>query len=249
LFLNPSHGIGPDFSQSGLAGPSIFPLTSLGVRGDYKFADEWIIRAAVLDAVPGHPDHPERTAVKLSQAEGALGVFELNYIDDRTRAALGYWRYTGQFEPFSMSSSAGEPAGPRGNDGVYAFVERELTRKADGGQGLAGWIRVGFADEQLNAVRRYTGAGLAYTGLLSRRAEDQIGVAVGIAQFGDPFRRSAALAGDPPAEHELIVEATYRAPVTRWLTLQPDIQYVVKPGGDRTVRDALILGLRAEVGF
>ncbi|MDQ3482646.1 MAG: carbohydrate porin, partial [Pseudomonadota bacterium] len=39
LFLNPSHGIGPDFSQSGRNGPSIFPVTSLAIRGDYRLAD------------------------------------------------------------------------------------------------------------------------------------------------------------------------------------------------------------------
>ncbi len=32
LFSNSSHGIGPDFSQSGANGPSIFPTTSLSLR-------------------------------------------------------------------------------------------------------------------------------------------------------------------------------------------------------------------------
>jgi len=249
LFLNPSHGIGPDFSQSGLAGPSIFPLTSLGVRGDYKLTDKALIRAAILDGVPGDPARPDRTVVRLSEAEGALAVVELNFADDRTRAALGYWRYTGRFEPVLPSSSADGSMGRRGNDGLYAFVERKLTRESDNAQGLAGWVRVGFADEQLNAIGRYTGAGLTYTGPLSGRAEDQIGLAAGVAWFGDPFRRGAALAGEALAEHELIIEATYRAPVTRWLTLQPDIQYVIKPGGSSSMRDALVLGLRADVGF
>lgn len=249
LFLNPSHGIGPDFSQSGRAGPSIFPSTSIAVRGDYKLADRWLVRAAVLDGVPGDPDRPKRTAVKLSEADGALGVVELNYMDDRTKAALGYWRYTASFQPLSGRSSTGAPASQGGNDGVYAFVERKLTREADDAQGLAGWVRVGVADEQLNAIRRYAGAGLAYTGLLGGRPQDQVGLAVGVARFGEPFRRSAALAGHAPARDELIIEATYRAPLTPWLTLQPDIQYVVDPGGDREASDALVLGLRAEVGF
>ena len=67
--------------------------------------------------------------------------------------------------------------------------------------------------------------------------------------FGDPFRRGAALAGYPLDARELIVEATYRAPLNRRLTLQPDIQYVVNPGGRPASPDALTLGLRAEIGF
>ena len=68
LFLNPSHGIGPDFSQSGLNGPSIFPTTSLALRGDLKVTDNWLVRAAILDGVPGDPDRPKRTAIKLAKA-------------------------------------------------------------------------------------------------------------------------------------------------------------------------------------
>ena len=37
LFLNSSHGIGPDFSSSGVTGPSIFPYTSLAVRFKVNF--------------------------------------------------------------------------------------------------------------------------------------------------------------------------------------------------------------------
>ena len=250
LFLNPSHGIGPDFSQSGRNGPSIFPVTSLAIRGDYRLADNWLVRAAILDAVPGDPDRPKRTVVEFGDGDGALGIVELNYIDDRTKAAVGYWRYTGRFETFSAPAFSGEPAQRRGNDGLYAFVERRLTlESANDRQGLAGWIRTGFADETLNPVGMYVGGGLSYTGPFRGRDEDQIGVAVGVAEFGDPFRRSSALVGDPLNVRELIVEATYRAPLNRWLTLQPDVQYVVNPGGRPASPDALILGLRAEIGF
>lgn len=250
LFLNPSHGIGPDFSQSGRNGPSIFPQTSLALRGDYKLGGKWLVRAAVLDGVPGDPDRPRRTAIRLSKADGALGVVELNYLGDRTKAAIGYWRYTSRFEAFSAPTPVGETARRRGNDGVYAFAERRLTRGgADDAQGLAGWVRLGLADGKLNPVERYMGGGLSYTGPFPGRDEDQIGVAIGLVEFGGPFRRSSALAGDPLARRELIIEATFRAPVSRWLTFQPDVQYVVNPGGRRDLRDAVVVGFRTEIGF
>ena len=246
LFLNPSHGIGPDFSQSGRNAPSIFPVTSLALRGDYELSENWVARAAILDAVPGDPDRPKRTTIKLRDDEGALGVVELNYLDDRTKAAIGYWRYTGRFETFFPV----DPAERRGNYGLYAFVERRLTREgADEAQGLAGWVRLGLADERLNPIGGYVGVGFTYTGPFAGRNEDQVGIAVGVAEFGDPFRRGSALAGDSLSRREVIIEATYRAPVSAWLTLQPDLQYVINSGGQRAAANALILGLRAEVGF
>ena len=250
LFINPSHGIGPDFSQSGRNGPSIFPVTSLGIRGDYKLADKWLVRAAVLDAVPGDPERPKRTVIKLGDGEGALGVLELNYLGDRMKGAIGYWRYTGPFETLSTPTSGGGRAENRGNDGVYAFVERRLTREgANDEQGLASWIRLGFADGKLNPIGRYMGGGLSYTGPFKGRDEDQVGLAIGVAEFGDPFRRSSALGGNPLDAREVIIEATYRAPVAPWLTLQPDLQYVIGPGGRPAASNALIVGLRAEFGF
>src|SRR5258706_3130621 len=52
LFLNSSFGIGPEFSQSGRSGPSIFPNTSPGVRIAWKPARGVVLRTAILDGVP-----------------------------------------------------------------------------------------------------------------------------------------------------------------------------------------------------
>ena len=250
LFLNPSHGIGPDFSQSGLNGPSIFPTTSLALRGDLKVAENWLVRAAILDGVPGDPDRPTRTTIKLGKGDGALAVAELNYLDDSTKAAVGYWRYTGRFEDLRALQHADEPVERDGNEGLYMLVERRLTREENNiAQGLAGWVRLGFANKTLNPVQRYIGGGLAYTGPFAGRDEDQVGMAIGLVQFGDPFRRGLLLEGAQIGAREVIVEATYRAPVTDWLTLQPDLQYVINPGGRPKRENALILGLRAEFGF
>jgi porin len=245
LFINPSHGIGPDFSQSGRNGPSIFPVTSLALRADYKPGDRWTLRAAILDGVPGDPDQPSRTTIRLNRRDGALGAVEVNRATNHMRAGVGYWRYSGSFQRLS-----GKPARKRGNDGFYAFIEGRLSREeGDKDQGLAGWIRLGFADPSFNPIKHYLGGGLTYTGPIRGRDADQVGLAIGSANFGGAVRRSSALVGDPLQARELIIEATYRAPVTRRLTIQPDLQIVFGPGGRRTTSDALILGLRGEIGF
>ena len=122
LFLNPSHGIGPDFSQSGQNGPSIFPTTSLALRGDFKVTKNWLVRAAILDGVSGDPERPKRTAIKFGKGDGALAVAELNYLDDSTKAAVGYWRYTGRFEDLRALLHADEPVERDGNEGLYMLV-------------------------------------------------------------------------------------------------------------------------------
>ena len=47
LFLNSSHGIGPDFSQVGPSGPGIFPVTALGARLSWNAEGPWEARVGV----------------------------------------------------------------------------------------------------------------------------------------------------------------------------------------------------------
>ena len=252
LSLLSSHGIGPEFAQSGRNGPSIFPVTSLAVRGEYRLDDSWLVRGAVLDGVPGDPAHPGRTSILLRRKDGALLVGELAYVHGETKASLGYWRYTAGFVPFGQETIALPGKRVRGNDGAYIVVERRLTHggqpSADDKRGLSGFAQAGLADARFNRVARYLGAGLVYAGILSSDGDDRLGFTVARATFGTPSRASSATS-DRLAGAESVVEITYRTPMTPWLTLQPDVQYVVHPSAERTRRDALVFGLRFEIGL
>jgi carbohydrate-selective porin OprB len=48
---------------------------------------------------------------------------------------------------------------------------------------------------------------------------------------------------------ETNIEFTYRARVTDWLALQPDAYWVINPGTDPGLKNALVIGLRFEIGF
>ena len=253
LSLLSSHGIGPEFAQSGRNGPSIFPVTSLAVRGEYRPSDTWLVRAAVLDGVPGDPAHPGRTAIELRRRDGALLVGELAYVHGETKAALGYWRYTAGFARFGVQSALAPPGEAHGNDGAYLVLERRLTHAgygpADDKRGLSGFVQAGFADARFNRVARYLGGGLVYTGIARSAGDDRLGLTLARASFGSRYRASRDAAGVHVAHAESVVELTYRTPIEPWLTLQPDVQYVVHPSAERTLRDALALGLRFEIGL
>ena len=247
LFLNSTHGLGPDLSQSGLNGPSIFPFTSLALRADYRIDERLRVRAAIVDAVPGDPSRPRRTVIRLRAAEGALFIGEAEYRTPDTRAILGYWRYTARFVPLGAAPPSGTH---RGNDGLYMMVEQRLSRIGmEGERGLAGWVRLGLADGRFNPIEQNLSGGLVYTGPSVARPEDQLGIAVSRAQFGARYRAAMAAAGTPSTRSEFSIEASYRAVLTPWLSIQPDFQYIINPGGDANLQDAVVFGLRTQVGF
>lgn len=243
LFILSSHGIGPDLSQSGRNGPSIFPVTSLAVRAEAALATHWRARVAVFDGVPGDPDRPARTAVKLSGSDGALIIGELEYRRGGTKIAAGGWAYTARFDDVRP----GAPPG-RGNRGGYALIEHRLRGDhGDDADGLAGWLRFGVADPRFNPIVSYMGAGVVQTGIGRRRA-DQAGFAVAVANFSARTRQAQALAGTPSDAREVILEATYKFVIADWLSVQPDLQYVINPGGQRAIGDATVIGLRFRIG-
>jgi porin len=66
---------------------------------------------------------------------------------------------------------------------------------------------------------------------------------------GSPFKQEAAAASLTPADAEIALEWTYRAVLMPWLALQPDFQYIIHPGGLISRPNAVVIGLRSEIGF
>ena len=234
LFVNSSFGIGPDFSQSGQNGPSIFPSTGLGLVGWWMPGGHWQVKAGVFEGVPGDAAHPGRTRFSLSSDEGALVVLEArNHITENFVLGAGAWHYT-------ASLPAIDPA--RGNlsdnTGFYAIADGMIYAAPEGeGAGLSAWMRFGWADARINAIATTINGGLVYSAPFGRE-KDQVGLSAAHAWFGGPARSQLGM-----GKAETAIEATYSFAVNSHFSLQPDIQYVMSPSGGPTP-NAVVVGSR-----
>ncbi|MBL0915833.1 MAG: carbohydrate porin [Sphingopyxis sp.] len=236
LFVSSPHGIGTDFAQSGQNGPSIFPSTSLAARVQWAPAGGWAVRAAVLDGVPGNPDHPGRTAIKLGHGDGALLVGEIEAPLGGGKLLLGRWHYTARFDRNDGSGTA------KGNAGTYIRGEFPLTGTAE--RKLDAFFRLGKAAGRFNMFEAFASTGLKFSGWVPGRDEDEFGIALAAAFTSNSYR-TATGAG----QSEVAIEATYRAPITSWLAVQPSLHYIRNPSADPAIQDAIVIGLRAEASF
>lgn len=240
LFINSSHGIGAEYGQSGVAGPSIFPVTSLAARFDLAIDDQNLLRYAILDGVPGDPNDPSRTTIDLGGGDGVLHALEYNYTTTGgARFGIGGWLYSAEFDRIEATASR-----PRddGNGGLYGFVEAPLYR-SDSGVSVRGFLRYGIANDALNIFDRYAGAGVVARGLVPTRPNDRLGLAVASAGIGAAWDRATGGADS----HETSIELTYSTQVTDWLRVQPDVQYILNPGGNPVLDNAFVVGLRFEL--
>jgi porin len=80
LFINSSHGIGPDLSRSGRNGPSIYPVSAPAVTLTIVPSKRWTFRLGAFDGVPGDPDRPKAfVAAKLGKHDGLLTIVQADY--------------------------------------------------------------------------------------------------------------------------------------------------------------------------
>ena len=244
LFLNASHGIGPDLGDTGRNGPSDYPTPAAALTGFYRPAEGWTVQAGVFDGTAGDPAH--RSSFFGVKFDGALLIGQIERrFGDAARVEVGGWAFTGRFPTLDKLGATGTPKTDDDDRGVYALVEGRLLPKPDQKDGgLNGWVRLGLANGDINQVSNYEGAGLVYTGPFEGREKDEVGVALARAGLGGGARFIGAQAGERIGRAETDVEATYRYAATDWLNVQPDIQYVMNPRGDRSRPNALVVGLR-----
>jgi porin len=178
---------------------------------------------------------------------------------------LGAWFHTGQFaDPrFDMQGgllarSGGPPLEHLGNFAVYGVVDQVLWR-ADARE-LDSFMRAVTAPSDRNSIDFYLDAGLTYKGLIASRRDDTLGLAVAYGRISPQAaaadRDVVAITGMPMPirNYEATLELTYQMQLATNWSVQPDIQYVIHPGGHvanprdpsgaSAIHDALVLGLR-----
>jgi porin len=165
------------------------------------------------------------------------------------KASLGTWFYTSSL-PRVAADGAAPHGSEHGHPGAYLDLEYDASQRFALARGIAVFARAGIADGEVQRVDGYAGGGLAYTGPLAGRMNDRAAFGVAAAHLGNRYRDAESAVGRTDlAPFEIALEWTYRAAITPWLSLQPDVQWVIDPSGRRSAANAVVLALRTEVVF
>jgi len=125
--------------------------------------------------------------------------------------------------------------------------------------GISVFSRVSVSPEDRSAMPYYGEVGLTWKGMVKTRDDDVAGLAVAYGKMSPALsardRDALSLASNATAvrDYEMVIETLYRAQMTPWLTMVPNVQYIAHPGGgvgmanapETRIPDATVLGLRA----
>jgi hypothetical protein len=107
-------------------------------------------------------------------------------------------------------------------------------------QGLTPFAAVTFAPSNRNTFPWFFSAGCVYSGLIPGRDNDT-------AAFGLAYGKFSKYLGGQ--DYEMVLEWTYEVAIAPWLTLQPDLQYIIKPSGMSQIANALVGGMQIAINF
>jgi porin len=168
---------------------------------------------------------------------GELGV-ERRPFGRRGVYYLGAAGTTASLPGFSTRSVVG------GKAAVYAVVDQVLWTRDDGAPRLGGFLRLQYLpSEDSSVVHWYLDGGLELRN--PWRPRDALSFGFVYLGFGRDYVAALRSAGEDVSDEQGTFELVYRAQLTPWLTLQPDLQYFVDPHFSR--RNAFALGLRVVV--
>lgn len=232
-FLNVPYGhdfVSLDFSSDASISTFVLPTFPRGGFGADVFYRpwKWLYAGGGVFNGSGNTELSYNPGGKLEIAEiGAEG--ELG--DHPDNIEIGAWRHNGVFRRFPGGT---EPSA----SGWYLVASQWLYQPPGGGvagdgRGVGAFFQYGDAPPSVAAIARHAGSGIAWTGPFAARSQDIFGIAFsrGGLTRQDDFLHSA----------ETEIEAFYQIHAARCLTVQPDVEYWLHPGGKGTPNALLAL--------
>lgn len=275
LFVNSTFGWPGSFAADQPSGGPAYPLAAPGIRIAFAPDAGTGLRLALFAGDPagpgmGDPQRRDRhglNGLRLAGKPFLIGEAQRSFGGPHAPVTMriGFWLHFDRFaDPrFDVagrslaSPGAGAALQHRGNAGVYGIVDTTLWR------GARGFLRASFSPADRNVIDLYADGGVAMRGPVPGRSADTVGIGLAVARISPSLRGLArdlgALTGATGArpDFEAVAELSYQVQLGSHLTLQPNVQIVVHPGGRQptplglgvATPDALVVGMRTSARF
>jgi len=112
------------------------------------------------------------------------------------------------------------------------------------------WGGLTFSPQQDISILPLMGfTGTIWQGVIPQRDRDQLLITYLVSSFSRNYADFVVATGGkrPTAEH--VLEAGYAVYINDYYTIQPDIQYVIRPNGKDAAKNSLVMGVQFVASF
>jgi porin len=204
----------------------------------------------------GNPYRPDSNGVDYYNDfnHGMAASFELGYKEKDT-VYPGSFKVGADGNQLAIYTNPATGQHYRGDYNAYLTLEKTVYHPtaADGKletkKGLDLLFEFVGEPGDRNPLQYEVTAGARYTGLIPGRDEDKVGAGFIYSDNSDSSSQASQAATGQSLGGETTLELDYQYNPTPWLSVQPDAQYIIDPGGVSSRDDILVLGLRTIVRF
>ena len=251
-----------------------WPVAQAAIRVKYHITPELYAQIGAYNQNPSQLEHGNGFKLSGSGTKGTVIPVELVW-SPKVNNLPGEYR-VGFYKSAADAPDVREDV--NGNDAVlsgadfrtrsskkgYWFVAQQqlTTHNGDASRGLNIAANATFHDKETNTVDNYQSIMLVYKGPFNARPKDDVGIGAARLHVNEDVKKNAELRNisngvsdydnarfSPLRETEYNFEINYGFHVTNWLTVRPNLQYVVQPGGVDKVDNALVAGLKIQSVF
>ena len=248
---------GHPLNMSGGSGWTNYPNARLGVRVKYSFDPAWQLRVAAFAVDPESNGNSSRAwNITPKHKTGTVVPVELVY--KKLNGLPGEYK-VGWYYDSSDAKRIGSDEEVAGRGGHYVLLDQAVWQANDlAGQTLHVFGQAAAASSAASPFSKWYSVGLVLKQPFASRPNDTVspgfGRAVPNPRSREVQEQNALANGDDfPSlgNAERLIELSYGYQATPWLTLRPDVQYVMEPGAfsGADIDNALVVGLQVKAAL
>ncbi|WP_132386178.1 carbohydrate porin [Novosphingobium sp. PhB165] len=246
-------------SLSGDSGWYNYPNARWGAAIRYKLRPDVTIRTGVYQVNPRLNDEDNAWNPFAGGTIGVLLPLEVEYDPGAaagSRVLPGHYKLGAYYDTSRVTEQGGSDT-VKGRYGVYLLADQMIWRDGQGSRGLSIFGQFTANPEISSQITRWYAGGFVKTGTFKGRDADTVALGFVHAVVDPRLRRQNVDIAPIPGSYaslpagETAIELSYGIQATRWLSIRPDVQYIVEPGAFsfRSTPNALALGCQVKMTF
>ncbi len=237
----------------GLNSPNfgLIPYANWGARLKWQPNDNWQFKASFMNGFPRDFADPKYGGLQLDfrPNKGALWIGEAVYRWQATEAERtasgqlpGQFKFGGYADTSQADYVDGSPRKETGLGTLYGILRQKVWEPEPvSHRGVHLWTAFSYAwEDEIVTFPYYWNGGMVWQGPFDTRSEDTLALGFARGWYSDTL---------PQQSTETVLEGAYNWYINDVLTLTPNIQYVITPGGTGDIDNALLLGLLTYITY
>lgn len=219
-----------------------WPVSQWAVRAKYQLRPDLYTQVGVYEYNPENLKRSQGFNLSTDGSEGAIIPAEIVWtpklgLDQLSgEYRLGYYYSTADALDINTISQTSH------KHGMWVVAKQQLTtHQGDAKRGLIGFVNLTVHDSNTNQVGNMQNIGLAYTGLMDTRPQDQLAFGVARIRMNDDLNDGR--------REEYDAEVYYGLHANNWLTIRPNIQYIRHVGAYKDGENVWVGGIKLQTVF